>query len=59
MDLGSDSRSEECTGTDHKMALSNPSLACFVFFLFLFFFNICNGTDFACFKVALIFCSNC
>lgn len=49
MDLGSDSRSEECTRMDHKMALSNPSLAC------SFFFNICNGTDFACFEVAFIF----
>ena len=31
MDLGSDSRSEECTRMDHKMALSNPSLACSLF----------------------------
>lgn len=59
MDLGSDSRSEECTGVDHRMALSDPSLACsFSFFCFVFL-NICNGTDFACFEVAFIFCSNC
>lgn len=48
MDFGSDSRSEECTRMDHKMEFIKLQPC-----LLKFFLNICNGTDFACFEVAL------